>query len=95
MVIVTGHLLVDPAARAAYLDECREVVALARATAGCVHFALSADLLDEGRIDVCEVWESQAAVDAFRGSGPSDGQQQAILGARVDEHDVSATRTLA
>ena len=35
MVIVAGHLLVDPDERAAYLEVCREVVEQARRTDGC------------------------------------------------------------
>jgi hypothetical protein len=41
----------------------------ARITAGCLDFALSADLIAPGRINVLERRESQAAVEAFRGSG--------------------------
>ena len=36
----------------------------------------SADLIDSGRVNIFERWESQAAVEAFRGGrgGPSDEQ---------------------
>jgi hypothetical protein len=39
-------------------------------------------------------WESQAAVEAFRGSGPSDDQAATILGASVAEYDVADVRSL-
>jgi quinol monooxygenase YgiN len=83
MIIVAGHLLVDPDHRTSYLEGCHEVVRLARATSGCLDFTLSADLLDPGRINVLERWESLAAVDAFRGSGPSEDQTAQILEADV------------
>ena len=67
MIVVSGHLTVDPAERASYLDGCREVVALGRAAPGCLDFAISPDLLDAGRVNVYERWESQDAVEAFRG----------------------------
>lgn len=94
MVIVAGYLVVDPQHRESYLVDCVSVVAQARSAAGCLDFSIAADLLDEGRINIFERWESQAAVDAFRGNGPSDGQQTAILNAAVAEYDVADVRTL-
>jgi quinol monooxygenase YgiN len=70
------------------------VVEQARQAPGCLDFALSADLLDPGRINVFERWESPAAVEAFRGSGPSDDQSAAIVAASVAEWDVAGARTL-
>ena len=72
----------------------RDVVRQARRTPGCLEYAISADLLDPDRIAVFERWESQAAVDAFRGSGPSDGQQAVIVSASVSEYDVGGRRQL-
>ena len=89
MIIVAGHLTVDPAGRDSYLDGCAQVVRLARQAAGCLDFALSPDLVDDGRINVHERWASRAELDAFRGSGPSGEQQDAILDARVEEYDVA------
>ncbi|MDT7571120.1 MAG: hypothetical protein QOE05_1294, partial [Actinomycetota bacterium] len=74
MVIVAGHLVVDPAERAGYLEGCQDVVELARSTEGCLDFAISADLTDPGRVNVYERWESQEAVEAFRGDGVSGDQ---------------------
>jgi quinol monooxygenase YgiN len=94
MVIVAGHVVVDPQQRDYYLSRCVEVVRQARRAAGCLDFALSADLLEPGRVNIFERWESQAAVDAFRGSGPSDEQGAAILAASVAEYDVGDERSL-
>lgn len=94
-VIVAGHLIVDPAQRDNYLAGCVEVVRQARAAAGCLDFALSADLIDAGRINILERWESQAAVEAFRGSGVDGEQGTAILTATVAEYDIGATRSLS
>ena len=88
MVIVAGALRVDPAHRDAYLAGCVEVVRQARRAPGCLDFALSPDLLDADRINVFERWESQAALEAFRGDGPSDDQQAAVLGADVVDYRV-------
>ena len=68
MIIVAGHMQVEPDGRASYLKGCRDVVRLARAADECLDFALSPDLLDPGRINVSERWQTLAAVEAFRGS---------------------------
>ncbi len=94
MVIVAGHLLVDPHQRTAYLAGCVSVVEQARRASGCLDFTISADLVDAGRVNVFERWESQQAVEAFRGSGPSDEQQAALLAAAVAEYDIADVRLL-
>ncbi|HZH18590.1 MAG TPA: antibiotic biosynthesis monooxygenase family protein [Geodermatophilus sp.] len=94
MVIVAGHLMVDPGEREAYLAGCVAVVEAARRAPGCLDFAITADLVDPGRIVVYERWETQAAVEAFRGSGPSDEQGAAMLSASVAEYDVAGVRSL-
>ncbi|MET7995240.1 antibiotic biosynthesis monooxygenase family protein [Amycolatopsis sp. NPDC005232] len=94
MLIVAGHLVVDPGRREAYLAGCVSVVEQARDAPGCLGFSLTADLLDPGRIVVFERWESRAAVEAFRGSGSSDEQNAEILAAEVAEYDVAGVREL-
>ena len=88
MIIVAGHLLVSPADRAAYLRGCEEVVRLARAADGCLDFAISADLLDPARINVHERWAGRHELEAFRGSGPDEGQRAATRSADVQEFDL-------
>ncbi|MQA09758.1 MAG: antibiotic biosynthesis monooxygenase [Pseudonocardiaceae bacterium] len=94
MVIVAGHIVVDPRQRESYLANCVDVVEEARRAPGCLDFSIAADLVDAGRIAIFERWESQAAVEAFRGSGPSNEQGAAILAASVAEYDVADVRQL-
>jgi quinol monooxygenase YgiN len=94
MVIVAGHIVVEPDQRESYLVGCKGVVEQARSAPGCLEFAITADLLDPSRVDIFERWETQAAVEAFRGSGPSDEQSAAMLSASVAEYDVVDTRHL-
>ncbi|WP_216216615.1 putative quinol monooxygenase [Amycolatopsis aidingensis] len=94
MVIVAGHLMVDPQQRDSYLAGCVQVVEQARRAPGCLDFSITADLVDAGRIVVFERWESPAAVAAFRGDGPDAGQSAAILAASVAEYDIADTRPL-
>ena len=95
MVIVAGHITVAPQQRESYLAGCVSVVEQARRAAGCLDFAITADLVDPGRINVFERWESQAAVETFRGSGPSDEQDAEMLSASVAEYDVADVRPLS
>jgi quinol monooxygenase YgiN len=94
VVIVAGHVMVEPEQRAGYLAGCAEVVRQARETPGCLDFSLSADIIDPGRINIFERWESQSAVEAFRGSGPSDEQGEMIVSVSVCEYDVGEERRL-
>jgi quinol monooxygenase YgiN len=94
VIIVSGYLLVDPADRAAYLAGCEDVVRQARKAPGCLDFHLSPDPLEPERINVFEQWDSIAAVEAFRGSGPSDEQQSSIRDAQVFQHEVASSQRL-
>jgi len=94
MVIVAGHITVDPEQRESYLAGCMSVVETARRADGCLDFAITADLLDPGRVNIFERWESQAAVETFRGSGPSNEQGAAMLSASVTEYDIADARPL-
>jgi len=94
MIVVAGVLTLDPRDRDAYLERCREVVAAARAADGCADFALSADLVDPGRINVFEAWDSVEQLEAFRGSGPEPDDVERLTGARVAQMRVTEHRLL-
>ena len=95
MVIVAGQIIVEAESRDSYLAGCVSVVDEARRTAGCLDFAITPDLIDPGRVNVFERWESQAAVEAFRSGGPSEEQGAAMLSASVAEYDVADVRSLS
>lgn len=88
MVIVAGHLVVDPDNRDSYLAECVGVVEMARSTPGCLDYSISADLIDPERIAIFERWASRPALEVFRESGPGEGQLSAIRSASVADYDV-------
>ncbi len=91
MLIIAGHLTVDPAERDRYAEDCRVVVETARAAPGCLDFALTPDSVDPARINVYERWASEAELEAFRGSGPDAGTAARILDADVSRYLISST----
>jgi quinol monooxygenase YgiN len=91
---VAGHITVDPEQRESYLAGSMSVVQEARRAAGCLDFAITADLLDPGRVNLFERWESQAAVKAFRSSARRK-QGAAMRSASVAEYDVADVRPLS
>ena len=94
MIIVAGALHVDPTERDRYLADCADLIRQARDTEGCLDFYLTADPIEPGRINVFEQWESVAAVEAFRGSGLSGPQQEAIRDAAVSQHEIASSERL-
>ena len=64
MVIVAGHITVDPEQRESYLAGSMSVVEKARQADDCLDFAITADLLDPGRVNLFDA----DPIDAPRGS---------------------------
>ena len=94
MIIVSGSLRVDATERDAYLAGCRSVIEEARGAPGCLDFHLSADPLEPDRINVYEQWDSVEAVEAFRGAGPPDEQQNMIRSGSVHQHEIVSSTAL-
>ena len=90
VIIVVGALFVSAEGRAEYLEDCRAVVQQARSTPGCLDFALSADLLDDRRINVLERWATEEDLSRVRGAGPSNDQMGKIKAADVREFRVES-----
>jgi quinol monooxygenase YgiN len=90
MLIIAGHLVVSPTERDDYVRECAATVMAARQAAGCLDFSITADSVDPARIRIYERWEGEEQLLAFRGSGPSDGQQAAIVDADVRRYGVAS-----
>ncbi|OLT27806.1 antibiotic biosynthesis monooxygenase [Nocardiopsis sp. CNR-923] len=92
MFVIAGSISVDPADRDAYLRGCAPIVQRARTEPGCLDFALSPDPLDPARINVYERWESEADLERFRGSGPSEDQEGEIVSASVARYVVASVQ---
>lgn len=87
MIIVSGHLVITPGRRQEFLDSSRPAMIQARSTNGCRDFVVSADPLDENRVNIYEEWESEALLKEFCGSGPSDAMNELISDAKVMQRE--------
>jgi quinol monooxygenase YgiN len=94
MVIVAGHLKVEPADRKAYLEACRHIIEAARTAEGCQDFSLSPDLIDDDRINILERWATAADVERFRGEAPTGPDAVPLLDARVEQYEVTDAHPL-
>ena len=94
MVIVAGHVTVEPQERESYLAACVIIVEQARGAAGCLDVAITADLTEPGRVNIFERWESQAVLESFRRSGPVFEHGAAMLSVSVAEYDIADVRPL-
>jgi quinol monooxygenase YgiN len=94
MVIVAGHVTVEPQQRESYLAASVIIVEQAREAAGCLDVAITADLVAPGRVNIFERWESQVALESFRSSGPPFEHSAAMLTVSVAEYDVAGVRPL-
>ncbi|MEQ9103059.1 MAG: antibiotic biosynthesis monooxygenase [Rhodothermales bacterium] len=89
MILVLGYLRIQPGQRDAFLAGSLPAVCAARKRPGCVDFSVSADPLDENRINVSEQWESRRELMAFRESGPEDDLWSLVAYADVQEYEVA------
>ena len=72
MLIVSGHLVLDPEDRDAHVIASAGAVRLARQAPGCLDYAVSADPVDPTRVNVFERGDRPGDLDAFRASGDPD-----------------------
>ena len=85
MVIVAGHITVEPQQRESYLAGLWRIVEQARRAVGCLDVAICADW-STPRVNIFERWESQAALGTFRSSGRDTEQRRAMLTVSVQEY---------
>ena len=90
MLIIAGHLTVDPGQRAAFLAANGDAVAQAREAPGCVDFVQAADPIDPSRINIFEQWDDEEHLLAFRGSGQPAADSPPIVAASVKRYLISS-----
>ena len=91
MIIVSGWLRIAPEQRDEFVRMSHDSMAAARQTAGCHAFVVAPDPIEPDRVNVYEEWESDAALESFRGEGPEPELGAAILDASVSRHQVASS----
>ena len=86
MLIVSGHLVLDPTDRDAHVSASVDSVRLARQAPGCLDFAVSADPVDPARVNIFERWARPEDLEAFRASGDPD--HESVDFSRIQRFDV-------
>lgn len=92
MLIIAGHVQVDPERRDEYVAAHVKLVGRARSAPGCLDLAITADLLDPGRVNNFERWESQEALDAWRKVARAPRTRIEFLAVDVQLYDVTGAR---
>jgi quinol monooxygenase YgiN len=89
-VIIAGNLYMHPQDRDAWVAAHDAIIRQARAEAGCIDLYLSADPVDEGRINLFEQWESEEHLESWRSIAEPPPKPE-ILKATVQKHVVSTS----
>lgn len=63
----------------------------ARSAPGCRDFVVAADPIEPNRVNVYEEWDSEAELEAFRGTGPGPELTKIIKRADVARHRVASS----
>ena len=92
MLIIAGHIQVDPGRRDALVAQFTDLVRRARTAPGCLDVAITADSIDPGRINNLERWESQQHLDAWRAVAHAPDVSAEFRDVDVSLFDVAAQR---
>jgi len=85
MLVIAGHIRIDPAKRAAAIAAARDVMAGTRREPGCAAYTISADVESDAVFHIFEEWESAEALTAHFGTPHMARFQQAAAGLGVAE----------
>lgn len=66
MLIIAGHYNVPAERRKAFVEAHADLIRCARAHPGCLDVSICEDSVDPARVNLMELWESEAALAAFR-----------------------------
>ncbi len=64
MLIIAGKFYMAPEERDQWVEAHHDVIQRARSAPGCVDLYVSADPVDEGRVNIFEQWDSEEHLEA-------------------------------
>ena len=80
MIVIAGHLVLDPTRHEAAVAAAREMMSETRKEKGCISYTFSADLEGPGRFRIFEEWEGEEALKAHF-QAPHMARLQQAMGA--------------
>ena len=99
MIIIAGHLTIDPAKRDEAVAAMRECVHATTAEEGNVSYTFSEDIIEPNRINITEVWRDEDALNEHFGTEHLIGFMSAVPGfaagsSALTRYDVSGSSKL-
>jgi quinol monooxygenase YgiN len=93
VLIIAGHVAVDPAHRDDVVATLQDLVRRAREAPGCLDVAITADPIDPARVNNFERWESADHLDRWRAVAHAPAIGVPILEDRTRWYDVTGERS--
>lgn len=87
-IIVAGRIYLQSGPRATFLTRSMDAIKQARVTQGCTDFAVSADPLEDNRVNIFEQWSDRTSLATFRNTGPDDNLASLIESIDINEYEV-------
>ena len=88
MLVIAGHIRLDPSKREAAIAAAKVLMQATRKEEGCAAYVFSADFEDEGIFRIFEQLESQEALDAHFEAPHMADFQKAVPGFGIKEMSV-------
>ncbi len=85
MLVVAGHIRLDPARRDEAIAAARPVVEATRQEPGCISYTITADLTDPGLFNIFEEWASGESLEAHFATPHMASFQAAMAGLGILE----------
>ena len=92
MLIIAGVFEVEPADRAAFIDERVAMMKRSRSEPGCIAYAFTADPVEVGRVYLFERWESKEALAQHIGTLRADPPAFTVapISADAQQYEIAA-----
>ena len=92
MLIIAGVFEVDPAQRAAFIDERVAMMKRSRSEPGCIAYAFMTDPVEAGRVYLFERWESKEALAQHIATLRADPPSFAVapISAETQQYEIGA-----
>jgi len=88
-IIVAGKLKLKPGKRDEFVQKSIDAILQAREIDDCEDFSVSADPIDDNRVNIFEKWKSRTSLDDFRRSGPDNDSFTLVESFDVTEYEIS------